>query len=81
MIAREIVEENPKSSTVEVIVHIRDANDNIPVFELMEYVAYISEDVEAGTSVLKVIAYDIDSEEYGSEGIRYTELRGQISHK
>lgn len=81
VIAREIVKVNPKSSTADITVHIRDANDNIPEFELASYTAHVREDVDSGASVVKIIATDQDSGEFGTSGIRFTDIKGQIANK
>ncbi|GAB6026551.1 hypothetical protein CHUAL_012969 [Chamberlinius hualienensis] len=81
ILAHETVPSNPKSSTADVVINLKDANDNIPEFGHVEYVAYIREDVVPGTQVIKISAHDRDSGNFGSAGIRYTELRGHIADK
>ncbi|XP_061135139.1 protocadherin gamma-A11-like isoform X15 [Syngnathus typhle] len=52
----------PRSSgTMQIIVHVLDANDNAPVFTKTLYKATISENAPKGTSVINVSASDKDS--------------------
>nr|XP_037269685.1 cadherin-23-like isoform X1 [Rhipicephalus microplus] len=81
IVAREMVSNQPKTSTADVTVHIKDANDNFPVFREDLYRATIPENAAAGTVVTVVRAEDADSEIYGTSGIRYTSIRGQIADK
>ncbi|XP_067141770.1 cadherin-23 isoform X2 [Centruroides vittatus] len=81
IIARESVLQQPKSSSAEVTIYIRDVNDNFPEFSEELYKARIPENVQAGTSIITIKATDRDSKEYGTSGIRYTEIRGQIADK
>lgn len=57
------------SSVCQVVVSVLDINDNPPVFEHREYTASVSEDVSAGTQLLRVQAASRD-----------TEANGQISY-
>ncbi|XP_036168184.1 protocadherin gamma-B7 isoform X12 [Myotis myotis] len=50
----------PQSGTAQIRILVVDANDNPPVFSQSVYRVSISEDVPAGTSVLKVSATDQD---------------------
>ncbi|XP_059472366.1 cadherin-23 [Neocloeon triangulifer] len=52
----------PKSlfSEVSLIVYVQDANDHAPRFEKMHYTASIPEDLEGGSPVVQVHAYDLD---------------------
>lgn len=68
-------------STVPVTVHIRDANDNFPQFERDLYRASIAENAPKGTTIAQIIASDVDSGLYGSEGIRYTDIQGELASK
>ncbi|XP_077433232.1 protocadherin gamma-A10-like isoform X17 [Vanacampus margaritifer] len=54
-----------RSGTMQIIVHVLDANDNAPVFTKPLYKATISENAPKGTSVITVSASDKDS---GSNG-------------
>ncbi|KAM6972795.1 protocadherin Fat 1a [Aplochiton taeniatus] len=53
------------SSLCQVLVSVLDINDNPPVFEHREYVATVSEDLGAGTQVLRVRAASRDIEANG----------------
>ncbi|XP_053210328.1 cadherin-23-like [Panonychus citri] len=83
LIAREKVysTESPRSSTVPVTVNIKDANDNFPNFDRELYRASIPENAVKGTVVTQLQATDVDSGNYGTSGIRYTELSGELSSK
>ncbi|XP_022239300.1 cadherin-23-like [Limulus polyphemus] len=81
IIARETAVISPKSSTADVTVYIRDTNDNFPQFSDTMYQVTIPEDVREGTTVAVVKATDQDSEAFGTDGIRYTDLRGQVADK
>ncbi|XP_015235717.1 PREDICTED: protocadherin beta-5-like [Cyprinodon variegatus] len=51
----------PKSSEVDIIVNVLDANDNAPVFSKDAYSVMLEENCPLGTTVLKVNATDLDS--------------------
>lgn len=53
----------PKSATTEVILIIRDANDNAPVFNPKEYHVNVSEEANPGERVVIVTATDRDEGE------------------
>ncbi|KAF0037188.1 hypothetical protein F2P81_010062 [Scophthalmus maximus] len=53
------------SSLCHVVISVLDINDNPPVFEHREYTATVSEDVAAGTQVLRVQAASRDAEATG----------------
>ncbi|GLV38052.1 Cadherin 88C [Carabus blaptoides fortunei] len=78
LIAREVVEMDPKSSEVEITVYIRDVNDNFPEFIQPLYEVSVAENCEAGTTIAWVQALDEDSGNYGTRGVRYTNLAGSI---
>ena len=50
----------PRSGSVEVKVVVSDANDNGPVFEYSSYEVTVAENIETGTTVAKVTAFDAD---------------------
>ncbi|XP_076365612.1 cadherin-23-like isoform X2 [Tachypleus tridentatus] len=81
IIARETSIISPKSSIVDITVYIRDTNDNFPQFLESIYHASVPEDVNEGTTVTFVKATDPDSGPFGTDGIRYTGLHGQIADK
>lgn len=68
------------SSSAHVQIFIRDQNDNFPEFTQPVYNAGVPENSEAGTIISQVEAIDVDSGDFGSLGIRYTNLRGGIAH-
>ena len=49
------------SSTVTVIMNIRDVNDNAPVFDPSSYSDEVAENATIGTSILTVTSTDIDT--------------------
>ncbi|XP_017865167.1 PREDICTED: cadherin-23 [Drosophila arizonae] len=77
--AREI-DEPTRWSSAHVQIFIRDQNDNFPEFTQAIYNAGVPENSEQGTIISKVEAIDIDSGDFGTMGIRYTNLRGGIAH-
>ncbi|XP_054143745.1 protocadherin gamma-B5-like, partial [Melozone crissalis] len=54
-----------RSGTVQVRINVTDANDNPPVFSKTLYEARVSENLPAGSQVLRVVATDADA---GSNG-------------
>ncbi|KAM8704917.1 hypothetical protein ACLKA7_009385 [Drosophila subpalustris] len=77
--AREI-DEPSRWSSAHVQIFIRDQNDNFPEFTRSIYNAGVPENSELGTIIAKVEAIDVDSGDFGTMGIRYTNLRGGIAH-
>lgn len=67
-------------SLAKVQILIRDQNDNIPEFVQSLYEVYIPENSEVGTTVVRVQATDADSRNYGTAGIRYTNITGSVAH-
>lgn len=80
IIAEETIGDFPKRSKVPVIVHIRDRNDNYPEFTKSLYEVTVPENCEVGTTIAWVQALDDDSENYGTRGVRYTNLAGSIEN-
>ncbi|XP_072768488.1 protocadherin beta-16-like [Nerophis lumbriciformis] len=65
-----------RSGTMQINVHVLDANDNAPVFTKSSYKATISENAPKGTSVITVSASDKDS---GSNGkISYSITKNKL---
>uniref|UniRef100_A0A8D2JJ96 FAT atypical cadherin 2 n=1 Tax=Varanus komodoensis TaxID=61221 RepID=A0A8D2JJ96_VARKO len=52
-------------SLVSINIHVKDVNDNTPVFEANPYRAFVMENMPAGTIVIQVTANDQDT---GSDG-------------
>lgn len=48
-------------STIDVIIHLKDVNDNIPQFESFPYQSYIVENLPLGTAIVQLKASDLDS--------------------
>lgn len=80
LVAKEIFTAGAKYSVVPVTVFIRDQNDNYPEFTNSTYEVSIPENCNAGTTVAWVQALDMDSGNFGTRGIRYTNLGGSIAH-
>ena len=51
----------PRSSTSRVLITVSDVNDEPPIFSQQQYVANISENLDAGRSVIQVLAEDRDT--------------------
>lgn len=79
LIAKETVPNNPKYSLVSVTVYVRDMNDNVPEFVHNVYEVNVPENSKAGTTVASIQAVDEDSGNFGTDGIRYTALSGNIA--
>ncbi|KAJ7316376.1 hypothetical protein JRQ81_002538 [Phrynocephalus forsythii] len=52
-------------SLVSINIHVKDINDNKPIFEANPYRAFVMENMPAGTTVIQVTAIDQDT---GSDG-------------
>lgn len=68
------------ASTATVTININDVNDNFPKFTKESYDARVSEVAPPGTAIMTIIAVDSDSENYGTQGIRYS-LSGNGAEK
>ena len=69
-----------KYSVVPVTVYIKDQNDNYPEFTQNTYEVTIPENCEVDSTLAWVQALDDDSGNFGTQGIRYTNLGGSIAH-
>ncbi|XP_055371961.1 fat-like cadherin-related tumor suppressor homolog [Condylostylus longicornis] len=59
----------PYTAISEIVLHVQDENDNAPIFDSNPYNLILAENVDKGTSIMKITARDADS---GSNGdIRY----------
>ncbi|XP_043556127.1 protocadherin-23 isoform X1 [Chiloscyllium plagiosum] len=65
VVARDLGEP-PLSSTVSVLLHVDDVNDNEPAFEQQLYTATVREHTEPGTCFLQVNARDADAGLFGT---------------
>ncbi|XP_069781342.1 protocadherin Fat 4 isoform X2 [Narcine bancroftii] len=59
----------PRSSTMSVVIHVRDFNDNAPSFPPGDIFKSVTENIPVGTSVLTVVAQDPDADINGE--LRY----------
>lgn len=80
VVAKEIVKDNPKFSEASVTIRVLDRNDNFPEFTRSIYQVYVPENCEIGTTVAWVQALDEDSGNFGTRGIRYTNIAGSIDY-
>lgn len=80
IIAKEIVKVNPKFSEVAVRAYLLDRNDNYPEFTKTIYDVVVPENCDIGTTVAWVQALDDDSGNFGTSGVRYTNIAGSIEH-
>ncbi|KAJ8962164.1 hypothetical protein NQ318_018121 [Aromia moschata] len=80
IVAKEIVKRNPKFTEVPVTVHLLDRNDNFPEFTKSIFEVSVPENCDIGTTVAWVQALDDDSGNFGTRGIRYTNIAGSIDH-
>ncbi|XP_019727452.1 protocadherin alpha-4-like, partial [Hippocampus comes] len=55
----------PKSGTMTIVVNVLDVNDNPPIFCQNLYKASVYENVEIGTSIIRLNATDLDAGENG----------------
>jgi cadherin 23 len=65
-------------STVPLIVYVKDRNDNVPQFSKAAYNVVVPENVGVGVSIARIEAIDLDSGNYGTQGIRYTGITGEF---
>ncbi|XP_050524905.1 cadherin-23 [Daktulosphaira vitifoliae] len=79
LVAIETIPKNPKYSIVPVAVYLRDVNDNYPEFSHPIYEVFVSENSVSGKTIGRVEATDKDSGLFGTEGIRYTSIRGSCA--
>lgn len=78
IVAKEITAD-AKFSRVPLIVYVKDRNDNVPQFSKQSYLVNVPENIGVGVSIARVEAVDLDSGNYGTQGIRYTALTGSIA--
>ncbi|KPM07825.1 cadherin-23-like protein [Sarcoptes scabiei] len=70
---------NHRFGSADLIINIKDANDNSPYFNQEIYYGSVSERPSPGTIVAQVSATDLDDDIYGTDGIRYTSLKGEFA--
>ncbi|XP_025023607.1 protocadherin Fat 2 [Python bivittatus] len=64
-------------SLVSISIHVKDVNDNKPIFEADPYRAFVMENMPAGTPVIQVTADDQDT---GSDGQVTYSLGSELSY-
>ena len=66
------------NSTVNILLFVKDVNDEVPTFSKPRYTASVSEQAQNGSSVLRVVAHDSDT---GSNAqISYSIISGNEMH-
>ncbi|GAB6029716.1 hypothetical protein CHUAL_005437 [Chamberlinius hualienensis] len=78
-IVAEELAENPLKSTAEVILNLRDVNDNAPLFSKKIYEAQLPEDAKAGAEIIRLTAVDPDEGTFGQ--FNYVNISGEGSSK
>lgn len=78
IVARETTVDG-KASSVPLIIYVKDRNDNIPQFSRASYHVSVPENVGVGMSIARIEAIDLDSGNFGTQGIRYTGLTGNVA--
>ncbi|RWS14756.1 cadherin-23-like protein [Dinothrombium tinctorium] len=81
LVARERLPIGAQSSVAQLVVQLKDVNDNFPQFEKELYRASVPENAAKGTTVTTIRAIDNDSGFFGTEGVRYTDVQGEIASK
>ncbi|XP_070545455.1 LOW QUALITY PROTEIN: cadherin-23-like [Ptychodera flava] len=66
--------------TATVFVNILDANDNTPVFENIPYIARVTENLPATTSIFQVLTFDPDLGENGTVSYTITKTDPDENH-
>ena len=61
-----VSEKEPRqTATTTLQISVKDANDNVPIFELKTYNASVRESLPIGSSIVTVRASDIDAGDNG----------------
>ncbi|KAG8579368.1 hypothetical protein GDO81_010842 [Engystomops pustulosus] len=68
----------PMSTNKSIQLTVSDVNDNAPVFEKMNYIVYIMENNQPGTSVQNILASDLDEGDNGK--ITYSIVSSNIDN-
>lgn len=80
LVAKELTGPKGWLSSVPIRIQIRDQNDNFPEFTKQVYEVSVPENVQMGAVIATVQAFDNDSGNYGTKGIRYTNMAGGIAN-
>lgn len=80
LVAKELTAPSGFYSSVPIRIYIRDQNDNFPEFTKAVYEVSVPENVQMGAVIATVQAFDSDSGNYGTKGIRYTNMGGGIAN-
>ncbi|KAM4036074.1 protocadherin gamma-B5-like isoform 29-T29 [Anomaloglossus baeobatrachus] len=68
----------PLSTNKTIQLTISDVNDNAPIFERLNYIVYIVENSQPGTSIQNILASDFDQDENGR--ISYSIINSNIDN-
>lgn len=79
LVAKELAP-NGFLTRVPIRIQVRDQNDNFPEFMRPVYEVAVPENVQMGAVIATVQAFDSDSGNYGTKGIRYTNMGGGIAN-
>ena len=52
--------DDSKHNSTDILITIRDVNDNYPIFDQPEYNISINENIQVGSEILTVAAVDLD---------------------
>lgn len=63
----------------DIVVHLRDLNDNVPQFTYSVYYSNLSENSTVGTEVIQVLALDADDPNTFSGSVLYSIEQNQIN--
>lgn len=77
LIATDGSTDEPLKSTIPIIIHVIDVNDNAPQFTQTQYEGSIYEDSPIGTVITKVSAIDPDTGNFGK--IKFTSMSGVLA--
>ncbi|XP_063155973.1 protocadherin gamma-B5-like [Candoia aspera] len=70
-----------KSSTVQILINVTDANDNPPIFTQEVYKVSLRENAPTGTTVLQTVASDADEGLYAQIRYHFSNIPGNAQEK
>ncbi|KAL7858450.1 hypothetical protein AOLI_G00185520 [Acnodon oligacanthus] len=71
----------PRSGTMVIVINVVDVNDNTPVFSQQLYKVRVSENSPAGTTLINLLATDLDEGVNGNNLFRIGSSSGEIRTK
>ncbi|XP_024919195.1 protocadherin gamma-A10-like isoform X15 [Cynoglossus semilaevis] len=69
-----------RSGTVNIVINVLDANDNVPVFNQTVYKTNVKENTVRGTRIITVNATDADSGSFGRVTYGLSKMKGVTTH-